>query len=108
MRAFISRLLDVVMRRSREDRLDEEIGQHLELLADEFTAQGMPRADAMLAARRAFGGVDQVKERYRDQRGLPFFDMLGQDVKFAVRLMRRHALFSLTAMGSLALSIAAL
>ena len=62
----------------------------------------------MLAARKSFGGVDQIKERYRDQRGLPFVDMLIQDVRFAVRLMRKNAAFSLTAAGSLALSIGAL
>src|SRR6185503_11438779 len=46
--------------------------------------------------------------RYRDQRGLPFFDNLAQDLKFSARLMRKNALFSATAIGSLALSIGAL
>lgn len=108
MRALLSRLLDVVLRRSREDRLEAEIREHLDLLADEFVAKGMPRADAMLAARRAFGGVDQIKERYRDQRGLPLMDALAQDLKFSVRLMRKNPLFSSTAIASLALSIGAL
>jgi predicted permease len=108
MRVWLSRLLDVVFRRSRERRLAEEVQAHLELLADEFVAKGLSIADARLAARKAFGGVDQIKERYRDQRGLPFFDTLAQDLKFSIRLMRKDALFSVTAAGSLALSIAAL
>ena len=108
MRALLSRLLEILWRRSREQRLDEEIQQHLELLTAEFESKGMPRGDAALAARKAFGGVDQIKERYRDQRGLPFFDTLSQDVKFALRLMRKNPVFSSTAIGSLALSIGAL
>ena len=77
-------------------------------LIDEHMARGLSREDAVLAARKSFGGVDQIKERYRDQRGLPFFEMLIQDVRFALRLMRKNAMFSLTAAGSLALSIGAL
>jgi predicted permease len=108
MRVWALRLLDFVFRRSRERRLDEEVQAHLDLLTDEFVAKGLSPADARLAARREFGGVDQVKERYRDERGLPFLDTLAQDVKFSIRLMRKNALFSITAAGSLALSIAAL
>ena len=108
MRTFLSRLLDVIFRRSREARLADEVQSHLDLLTDEFIAKGMTRDDAALAARKAFGGVDQIKERYRDQRGLPFLDMFTQDVRFASRLMRKNLLFSITAAGSLALSIGAL
>lgn len=108
MRAFLSRLLDPVLRRSRDTRLDAEVETHLSLLAEEHIRRGLSPDAARLAARKAFGGVDQLKERYRDERGLPFLDTLAQDVKFSVRLMRKNSLFSITAAGSLALSIAAL
>ena len=108
MRTWLSRLADMFLRRRRDLRLDDEVRAHLELLTDDFMARGMTREHAALAARRQFGGIDQVKERYRDQRGLPLLDWLMQDVRFAVRLMRKHALFSITAAGSLALSIGAL
>jgi predicted permease len=108
MRTWLSRLADLVLRRSREERLDAEVEAHLELLADEYVTRGLSPEAARLAARKEFGGVDQIKERYRDQRGLPFFDTLAQDVRFSVRLMRKNALFSFTAAGSLALSIGAL
>jgi predicted permease len=108
MRMFWLRLLEFFNRERRERRLADEIQSHLDLLTDEHMARGLSRADALLAARKSFGGVDQIKERYRDQRGLPFLDLLFQDVRFAVRLMRKNAAFSLTAAGSLALSIGAL
>ena len=108
MPTVISRLLDLVLRRRREDRLSEEIQSHLEQLADDFVAQGMSPADARLAARKAFGGVDQVTMRCREQRSLPFLDTLAQDVRFAIRLMVKSPAFTLTATGSLALSIGAL
>jgi predicted permease len=54
------------------------------------------------------GGMNQGKESYRGQRGLPSLDVLLQDVRFALRLMRKHLLFSLTAAGSLAVSLGAL
>src|ERR1051325_11148514 len=108
LRTLLSRVLDLVRRRSRDERLDLEVQSHLDLLTDEFVAKGMTRDAARLAARKAFGGIDQMKERYRDQRGLPWFDNLAQDLKFSARLMRKNALFSVTAIGSLALSIGAL
>ncbi|HET9372966.1 MAG TPA: permease prefix domain 1-containing protein, partial [Vicinamibacterales bacterium] len=108
LRTAWSRLLELVTRDRRDRRLDAEIQSHLDLLVDEHMARGLSRDDAILAARRRFGGVDQIKERYRDQRGLPFLEVLIQDVRFASRLMRKHAAFSLTAAGSLALSIGAL
>lgn len=108
MRTLISRCLDVLVRRRRDERLSEEIQTHLDLLTDEHIARGLSPAAARLAARKSFGGVDQIKERYRDQRSLPFLDMLAQDVRFALRLMRKNLSFNVTAGGSLALSIGAL
>ena len=59
-----------VLRRRGDDRLSEEIQAHLELLTAERMQQGLSADDARAAARRTFGGVEQVKEEYRDQRGL--------------------------------------
>ncbi|MDP2389341.1 MAG: ABC transporter permease, partial [Acidobacteriota bacterium] len=97
MPTFISRLLDFVLRRQREDRLSAEVQAHLDLLADDYVAQGMSPADARLAARKAFGGVDETKMRYREQRGLPIVDALAQDVRFAIRVLARDRGFALTA-----------
>ena len=51
LRVLLSRLADVVLRRQRDDRLDEEIDTHLSLLADEYVARGMSADAARRAAR---------------------------------------------------------
>jgi len=107
MRTIISRLLDVVFRRQRENRLSEEIQAHLEMLADEHQARGLSPADARLAAHRAFGGVDQLKEQYRDRRGFPVVDGLLQDLRYASRLIVRDKWFSAATVAALALGIGA-
>ncbi len=107
MRTFLSRVVDVVVRGSRERRLDDEVQAHLELLIDEYTAGGLSRGDAELAARKAFGGVDQIKERYRDRRGFPLIAELSQDTRYACRLMARERWFTAATVVALSLGIGA-
>ena len=52
---------ELLFRRSREERLSDEIAHHLELLVEDLKRGGMSDADARLAARKQFGGVDQVR-----------------------------------------------
>jgi predicted permease len=97
IRVLISRVLDLLFSGRRERRLEEEISNHLDLLAEQYRADGMTPDQARQAACRAFGGVEQMKESYRDQRGLPLVDALRQDFRFAVRLLHRNRGFALTA-----------
>ena len=62
-------------------------------------------ADAEATARRAFGGVDQAKARYRDQRGWPWLDALTQDLRFAGRYLLRDRAFAVPVVLVLALGI---
>jgi predicted permease len=105
--SLLWRLRALVGRRRSDAELDEEIETHLSLIADDEVRRGISRTDATFKARAAFGGVANVKETYRDQRGLPFLETLAQDLRFAVRGLRRNPAFASTAIITLALGIGA-
>ena len=107
IRALVSRLKGTLFRDRLDDRLDEEIRTHLEMQAEELIRQGMSPEDARLAARRRFGGVDQVKEQYRDQRGLPAIESFVRDVRYSTRLLGRAPGFAAIAVVTLTIGIGA-
>lgn len=90
-----------------ESRLDEEVRAYAEMLADEKIAAGVPAAEARRAALIETGGVEQVKQRVRDQRAAAALERLGQDVRYGWRQLRRNPGFTATVLITLALSIGA-
>ena len=77
---FFLRIVSLFRNGRAEHELAREMNAHLALLEDQFVAEGMSPADARLAARRAFGGVDQAKEQQRDARSFRWIDDLQRDV----------------------------
>ncbi len=95
-----------IFRRARvEGDLDEELRYHLEHLIDENLAAGMSRNEARFAALRSMGGMEQRKEECRDMRGLNPLDHVVNDIRFAVRQLRKNPEFTATAILVLALGM---
>ncbi|HZM71556.1 MAG TPA: ABC transporter permease, partial [Candidatus Cryosericum sp.] len=107
LRVLGARIKALVGLRRKEHDFDDEVKAHLDLLEEEHRRRGLSRRDARHAALRDFGGVSQVKERWRDQRGLPFLDTLSRDLRFALRMMRRAPGFSAVVVAVLAIGIGA-
>jgi putative ABC transport system permease protein len=105
LRVLLSRTLDLLLGRRREERLSAEIQAHLDELAEEYMAKGIGPAEARAAARREFGSIDVMKDQYRDQRGLQGLDAITRDIRFAGRLLRRDRGFAVTAVLVLGLGI---
>ncbi|MCH9649844.1 MAG: ADOP family duplicated permease [Deltaproteobacteria bacterium] len=104
-RAWLLRASDLLQRKKRERELEEELELHLEMATQEKISQGMSPEEARFSAYRDFGGVEQIKELYRDQRGLPFVDHLGQDFRLALRSLLRRPGFAIVSMLLLGLGI---
>jgi predicted permease len=107
MRRLFLRLFNVVRRARPEQELAREIAAHLALIEDDYRRQGLTPDEAHRAARLAFGGVEQTKERQRDTRSFVWLDDLRRDIIHAARLLRRNPVFTLTAALSLAIGIGA-
>src|SRR6188472_552579 len=97
------RWLDRLLARDRlYADLSDEIRAHIDEKTDALVAQGMSRADARIAARRAFGNVTMVEETGRETWQWPSIESFVMDVRYAVRQLRRAPALSAIIVATLA------
>src|SRR3954470_11878792 len=88
-----------------EAEMDAEMRDHLEREIADRMAHGAEYAEARRMALRDFGGVERFKEEARDVIGLRFLDDAHRDLRFAFRLLRRNAGFTVAVVLTFALGI---
>src|SRR4029453_1505680 len=88
-----------------ERDLHDELTFHLAMQARKHRAAGMDEPQTRQSARRAFGSTAHVEDACRDVRGISFFETLWQDLRYAVRSLRRAPIFAATVVATIALGL---
>src|SRR5689334_25071026 len=107
LRRFKIRLFNFVTRRSTDQRLREEIAEHLAFQAEDNVRAGMPPAEARRQAALKLGPVEAIRERHHAEQSLPFFENLLFDLLYAIRMVLKPPGFSAIAIGIMAVGLRA-
>ncbi|HTB13027.1 MAG TPA: ABC transporter permease [Bryobacteraceae bacterium] len=107
LRGWMRRAAGLLPNARREQELADELNAHLAMHIDDNLRRGMSVEDARRDAVLTLGGIEPTKQLYRERRTVPFLENLMQDVRFAVRQLRKNPGFTATAVFMLALGMSA-
>ncbi len=105
LRIMVARLRGFFHAEQSDRELEGELQAHLEALTQKNIGRGMSVEEARYAARREFGGLEQMKESYRERRGLPFLETLAQDARYGLRMLAKTPAHSAVIVAILAVGI---